>query len=190
MSYEVQTRRRAPEGQGRPISMPGGRLALLIAALTALLVGYWMRPAQNTPRADNGVSVSSVADVLPEDLPAALETMAGTPRQMAQFRERDACGQRLAWVTIMRAPGQAPGRIRLQSGSYYSPPFELLETPARVALPYPAPYETGHGVILVVGATTPALVALTPPWHVPAQAGVEAKQVTWKPINVCPSARK
>ena len=162
----------------------------MVAALAALLVGYGARQAQDPAPSGNDANVSSVADVSPDEFQAASDTLAGTPRQLAQLRERAACSRRLAWVTIMREPGQAPGRIRLQSGSYYSPPFELGDTPVRVALPYPAPYETGHGVIVVVGTTTSALVALTPPWHVPAQAGMAAKQVTWKPVGACPSAAK
>ena len=190
MPYDVQTGAMPAGGQSKPANVPGGWLASLIAAFSALLVVYWVRQTHIAPRFDDKANISSVTDVSPGDLQAALDTVAGTPRQLAQLRERDACGRRLAWVTIMRAPGQAPGRIRLRSGSYYSPPFDLLETPVRVALPYPAPYETGRGVISVVGATTAAVVALIPPWHVPAQAGVEARNVTWTPVGVCPNANK
>ena len=190
MPSEVQTRAMPPGKQSKPASMPGRWQAAVIAALSALLVGYWARQSHSALRPEGTGNVSRVADVAPQDVPAALDTMAGTPRQLAQFRERDACGRPLAWVTIVRAPGQAPGRIRLQSGSYISPVFELMETPVRVALPYPAPYATGHGVISVVGATTAAVVALTPPWHVPAQAGVETREVTWTPAGACPGANK
>ena len=190
MPSESQTRAMPSDKQSKPTSVPGGWQAVLIAALSALLIGYWARQNQSAPRLDDKDNVSRVADVAPQDLPAALDTVAGTPRQLAQFREHDACGRRLAWVTMVRAPGQATGRIRLQSGSYISPAFELLEAPVRVALPYPAPYATGHGVISVVGATAAAVVALTPPWHVPAQAGMQAREVTWTPSGVCPGANK
>ena len=124
----------------------------------------------------------------PGDLPAALGTVSGTAQQLAQMAEPDRCGRRLAWVTVVRAPGQPPGRIRLRSGSYVSPAFDLMETPVRVAMPYPAPYPTGHGTISVVGATTDAIVALTPAWHVSAQAGMAVQEVTWTPAASCPAA--
>lgn len=189
MPYQVQTRATAAGGQGKA-SVPGAWPAALIAALSALLVAYWARQTPDVSHVEDKAGVSSVAEVSPEDFQAALGTVAGTPRQLARLREREACRRRLALVTIRREPGQAPGKIRLQSGSYYSPLFELLETPVRIALPYPVPYENGRGVISVVGATTAAVVALSPPWHVPAQAGMEARQVTWSPVGACPGADK
>ncbi len=190
MPAEDQTRAMLSGKQSQPARLPGGWRAALIAALSAFLVVYWARQGDSAPRPEGGANVSRVAEVAPQDVPAALDTVAGTPQQLAPFRERDACPRRLAWVTMVRAPGQAPGRIRLQSGSYISPVFDLMDTPVRVAIPYPAPYATGHGVISVVGATTQAVVALTPPWHVPAQAGVQAREVTWTPAGVCPDASK
>ncbi len=190
MPSDVQTRATPSGKRGEPASVPGGWQAAVIAALSALLVGYWARQDHGTPRPEGKGDVGRIADVAPQDVPSALDTLAGTPRQLAQFRDRDACGRRLAWVTMMVAPGQAPGRIRLQSGNYISPVFDLMETPVRVALPYPAPYAIGHGVISVVGATTAAVVSLTPPWHVPARAGVEAREVTWTPTGACPGANK
>ncbi len=190
MPYEVQTQARTSGGQSKPAGVPGGWQAAAIAALSALLIGYGARQTRSVPLPEGTDNISRVADVSPQDFLAALDTVAGTPRQLAQFRDRDACGRRLAWVTMVRAPGQPSGQIRLQSGSYISPVFELMETPVRVALPYPAPYPTGHGVISVVGATTAAVVALSPPWHVPAQAGVETRTVTWTPASVCPGADK
>lgn len=190
MPYEAQTRATQPGGQTKPASVPGGWQAAAIAALSALLVLYWARQTHSVPRLDDRDNISRITDVSPQDLPAALNTVAGTLRQLAQFRDHDACSRRLAWVTMARAPGQPPGRIRLQSGSYISPAFELLETPVRVAFPYPAPYATGHGVISVIGATTAAVVALVPPWHVPAQAGVEARKVNWPPGGLCPGTDK
>ena len=186
MPSEVQARDTPSGKQSQPARVPGAWQAAVIAALSALLVAYWARQDESAPRPEQEGSVSRVAGVAPQDMAAALNTVAETNRQLAQFRERDACGRLLAWVTIVRAPGQAPGRIRLQSGSYISPAFDLMETPVRVALPYPAPYATGHGVISVLGATAAAVVALTPPWHVPARAGEETRAVTWTPAAACP----
>jgi hypothetical protein len=190
MPSEYQTRAALSVRQSRPASLPGGWQAFLIAALAALLAGYWARQGDSAPRPEGRDGLSRVAEVAPEDVPAALDTLSAAPEQLAQFRKRAACSRRLAWVTVVRAPGQAPGRIRLQSGGYVSPAFDLLDTPVRVAIPYPAPYPTGHGVISVIGTTTEAIVALTPPWRVPAQAAVQAREVSWTPAGECPGAGK
>ena len=186
MRSEDQVGASLPGNQGNPARLPGGWQAALIAALSALLIGYLGRPGDNAPRSEGRPNVSRVAEVAPADLPAALDTVSGTPQQLAQLAERDSCSRRLAWVTLVRAPGQPTGRIRLRSGNYVSPAFDLTETPVRIALPYPAPYPAGHGTISVVGATTDAMVALTPPWHVLAQAGTDAREVTWTPAPSCP----
>ena len=130
------------------------------------------QPARGEP---TGGDISRVAEVAPQDIPAALETIEGTPQDLARFKAQDACKARLAWVTILHAPGQPTGRIRLQSGHYFSPAFTLTDVPVRVALPFPAPYPIGRGTITVLGTTTDAIVALTPPWHVPAQGTVHAQ---------------
>ena len=136
-------------------------------------------------RPEVGDAVSRVAEVEPQDLPAALGTVSAPPEQLEQFRKGEACHRRLAWVTLVRAPGQPAGRIRLQSGTYISPAYDLPDMPVRVAIPYPAPYPTGRGVIAVLGAETDAIVSLTPPWHVPARAGVNSREVSWTPASVC-----
>jgi hypothetical protein len=184
MPTDVETRA-APTGTGRATkAVPGLGIGVLVAALSALGFGY---AAQASHGAAAAADVARLAEVAPQDIPAALETVEGTPARLARFKDLKACNARLAWVTVMRAPGQPAGRIRLQSGRYVSPGFELTEAPVRVALPYPAPYATGRGTISVLGATSDAIVALTPAWHVPAQGGAHAHQVTWTPVGACPA---
>ncbi len=190
MPKEEETRASLPGVRDRPARLPGAWQAMMIAALSALVIGYWARSNDTASRAAAAPNVSQVTEVAPEDVTAALDTVSGSQEQLAQFQERKACGRRLAWVTIMRSPGQPPGRIRLQSGGYLSPVFDLTDAPVRVALPYPAPYATGHGTISVLGTTTGAIVALTPAWHVPAKDGLHAREVTWTPMGNCPAANK
>jgi hypothetical protein len=167
--------------------VPGAGAAAIIAIASGLLGGYWAWPK---PSAPSSGAASRIEEVSQGDLDGALGTIAVPPEQVERFRERDACGRKLAWVTVVRAPGvSAPGRIRLQSGRYVTPAFDLTDVPVRVAIPYPAPYPSGHGTIMVVGATIDATVALSPPWHVQAQAGPQPRQVTWKPSGDCPAAR-
>jgi hypothetical protein len=190
MPKDEQTRASLPGARSTSAGLPGTWQAVAVAALSALVFGYWARSGVNAPGAAAAANVSRVAEVAPQDVTAALDTMSGSHEQLAQFREREACSRRLAWVTIMRSPGQPPGRIRLQSGAYLSPAFDLTDAPVRVALPYPAPYATGHGMISVLGTTTDAIVALTPPWRVPAQEGLHAREVTWTPSGDCPGTNK
>ncbi len=173
-----------------PTRFPGMWQATTAAALSALAFGFWGRPGAGPSDAAATAMVSRVAEVAPQDLVEALSTMAWSPEQLAQFRGREACSRRLAWVTVAGSPGQPPGRLRLGSGAYLSPAFDLTDAPVRVALPYPAPYPTGHGTVLVLGTTTDAIVALLPPWHVPAQGGPHARAVIWVPAGGCPGASK
>lgn len=190
MPNEAQARAMPFTGQSKAAALPGGWLAVAIAALSALLFGFGIERAREAAPARGGADASSLAEVSPEEFQAALNTVAGTPEQLAQLRDRSACSRRLAWVTLRSAPGQTAGRIRLKSGGYISPPFAVSDVPVRIALPYPSAYETGQGIILVIGTTTAALVALTPPWQVPAQARVEVRKVVWTPIGACSKGGK
>jgi hypothetical protein len=189
MPKDEEMRASQPGARTAHKSLPGTWQALVIAALSALAVGYWAQAGENAPGAA-AANVSRVAEVAPQDVPAALDTVAGTPEQLAQYKNQEACSARLAWVTVVRSPGQPAGRIRLKSGTYVSPAFDLTDAPVRVALPYPAPYETGRGTIAVIGTTTDAIVALAPPWHVPAQGGLHVQEVTWTPAGACPATKK
>jgi hypothetical protein len=190
MPQEEETHASLARERSGKARRPGAWQALVIVAVSALAVGYWARPGDNTSSAAPAVNISRVAEVAPQDVTAALGTVEGSPEQVARFREREACSRRLAWVTIRRSPGQPAGRIRLQSGTYFSPAFDLTDAPVRVGLPYPAPYATGHGTISVLGTTADAIVALTPAWHVAAQSGLQAREVTWTPLGDCPAAAR
>ncbi len=176
--------------QGPPARVPGAWAAAIIAIISALITGYLARPDGKAADSTAPPGNSRLADVGPDEIGAALATLAVSPEQAAQFRAREACRRKLAWVTIAGQPHQPTGRIRLQSGRYMSPAFELTDVPVRVALPYPAPYPTGHGTIAVVGTTSDANVALTPPWPVAAQQGFQSREVTWTPLGACPAAHR
>jgi hypothetical protein len=123
--------------------------------------------------------------VAPEDVEGALGTMDGTSLPLARFRERaGTCAQLLAWVTIARAPGQPARKSLLRSGNYFTPAFDLPDVALRVAIPYPAPYETGRGERTVVGASAGAMIALSPPWAV-RPAAEATRPVTWRPVERC-----
>ena len=188
MRGEEEASASLPHRRGDPTRWPGAWQAAVIAALMAGLAGYLGRPSAGAFHAEGAPGISRIGEVAPNELPEAAETVSGTPGQMGRTAERDPCGRRLASVTLVRAPSQPPGRIRLQSGNYVSPDFELFDTPVRVAIPFPAPYATGHGMISVIGTTTDAVVALTPSWHAAAHAGIQTREVRWTPVAGCPAA--
>lgn len=187
MPNDMEARATPAGARSASKAVPGMGTAVLVAGLSALGFGYW---AEASPSAAAATDVARMAEVSPQDVPAALDTVEGSAGQLARFKDPEACNARLAWVTVMRGPGQPAGRIRLQSGSYKSPVFELTEAPARVALPYPAPYAAGRGAISVIGTTSDAIVALTPPWRVRAQGGAQVRQVTWTPVGPCPAGNR
>ncbi len=182
MPTDVKTRARQAGARNATTAVPGLGMAAFAAGLSALGFGYWAQASRGA-----AADVARMAEVAPQDMQEALATVEGTPAQMALFKDPKACSARLAWVVVKRDRGQPAGRIRLQSGSYFSPSFELTEVPVRVALPFYAPYATGRGTISVLGTTSDAIVTLTPPWRVPAQGGAHAREVTWTPAGPCPA---
>jgi hypothetical protein len=74
------------------------------------------------------------------------------------------CSVPLAQVAIWKTPGASGGAIRIRSGSYISPVFTLNDTPQRVAIPFPAPYASGQGLISVEGAADGAVISISPAW--------------------------
>jgi hypothetical protein len=137
-----------------------------------------------------GTNVSSdLAQVDDSERSAAVATLNGSDRFLAQFKEQQGrCPVPLAWVSVIRPAGQAGGTIRLRSGNYFSPVFDLGELPVRIAIPYPAPYEEGRGTLTALVDGGAAVIALQPPWH-PLPPGPSAShQVTWPIVQRCKPA--
>jgi len=138
------------------------------------------------PEAGAQAVVSELANVDDQDVTAALTTINDSAGFLAQSKQRaGGCPLPLAWVSVALAPGQPAATVRLRSGSYFSPVFNLSDVPVRVAIPYPAPYETGHGMLTAMDAGGAAIIALLPAWHVPAQTGDATRAVTWRIGNRC-----
>jgi DNA-binding winged helix-turn-helix (wHTH) protein len=173
--------------RGARHSWPGLWPCFGIASLSGILC--WVMLTATLPAgAETGpeAQLSELAPVEDRDIGAALATMAGSPAFLARFRsDAIACPLPLAVVSVARAAGQPPGLIRLRSGSYFSPLFNLAEVPVRVAIPYPSPYQTGHGKLAVLGAASGAIVGLTPPWRVPATSSEATHEVIWKRVRSC-----
>ncbi|KMO10714.1 hypothetical protein [Methylobacterium platani] len=177
-----------PAGAGRA-AWPGSAPAAASAVAAGLVCWFVLLPqlAERAPPPAGG-DAALLAEVAPDERSGALATMEPRSPVTAKARqdagagqEEGACGVRLAWISLARAPGEPPGSVRILSGGYASPLFPLTETPARVAIPYPAPYETGRGSLTVLESGAAAVVALTPPWRVAVRSGREDRAVTWHP---------
>ena len=117
---------------------------------------------------------STLEVLVPGDISAALPTLdPGTSK--AAVDDAKNCKVPLAWVTLTQRNGHG-GMVRVRSGQYLSPPIKLTAAPQRVAIPYPAPYPTGRGVLTLVGEADQVGFYLTP-------GGVHDVNGTY-PVNV------
>lgn len=94
------------------------------------------------------------------------------------------CKVPLAWVTLTQRNGHG-GMVRVRSGQYLSPPIKLTVAPQRVAIPYPAPYPTGRGVLTLVGEADQVGFYLTP-GGIHDVNGTYPVNVHWQVRNPCP----
>jgi hypothetical protein len=118
----------------------------------------------------------------------SLDMVGGTlaPQDRARLiDEARRCREPLASVAIWHSPETKGGTITLVSGSYHSPPFPLTTTPSLVALPFPAPYATGRGRLIVTGEADNLSLALRPQFFAPITAPATI-DVWWTPIGGCP----
>jgi hypothetical protein len=165
-------------------ALPGMGLSIAIAAISAVVSWFWLTTGRANLLPPN---VSELTEVQESDIPGALTTMGPPNPALAQFQKAQdgRCRRPLAWVSLATAPGEPPSHIRLISGTYFSPVFEVTAVPMRVALPYPAPYETGRGLLTAIDVGGSTTIALLPAWRVAAQDGRTTRAVTWNPVNSC-----
>jgi hypothetical protein len=129
--------------------------------------------------------------------PAALQAIARSELELAKtslqpdaaaqaIEEARQCKTPLASITVRAAPGSGVQRIRVHSGSYATPWLLLSDAPRRMAIPFPAPYLTGKGELMVEAATQPVTLWLTPAKTVGPQLGTDRIPVIWATNNPCP----
>jgi hypothetical protein len=163
--------------RGTLIGIAGGLVIAGIAAAVVLpsLVGD--KPAS--------IGEESNLEVLvPADINAALPTLdPGTSK--AAVDDAKNCKAPLAWVTLTQRASGHGGMVRVRSGSYLSPPIKLTTTPQRIAIPYPAPYPTGRGVLTLVGEADQVGFYLRP-GGVHDVNGTYPVNVRWQILNPCP----
>jgi hypothetical protein len=185
----------APGGQDRPpgqepprgkkpgssrgtwIGIAGG---LAIAGIAAIVVLPGLRGDKPASLGEE----STLEVLIPADINAALPTLdPGTSK--AAVDDAKNCKAPLAWVTLTQRPSGHGGMVRVRSGPYLSPPIKLTTTPQRIAIPYPAPYPTGRGVLTLVGEADQVGFYLTP-GGVHDVNGTYSVNVHWQVRNPCP----
>jgi hypothetical protein len=131
-----------------------------------------------------GDAEPTLSALAPTDITTALPTL-DPATSKAAVEDAKSCKAPLAWVTLVKRPGSRGGLVRISSGSYLSPPFQLTDAPQRIAIPYPAPYPTGRGVLSLVGDADEVWFYLTPGWFVQTLKGSASINVHWTPGNPC-----
>jgi hypothetical protein len=185
----------APGGQDRPPRQepprgkkPGSRGivigivgAIAIAGIAATVVLPRVGGDKPAPVGEE----SNLEVLLPADIIAALPTLdPGTSK--AAVDDAKNCKAPLAWVTLTQRSGGNGGMVRVRSGPYLSPPIKLSPAPQRIAIPYPAPYPSGRGVLTLVGEADQVGFYLTP-GRVQDVHGIYSINVRWQVRNPCPS---
>jgi hypothetical protein len=138
-----------------------GRAGYVAAALGGIAIAVAVVLAAASPALKGTASEPAIRQVALTDVSEAITTLApGVAAALGE--EAKSCKAPLAEVVLKNAPGAAPGLVWIRSGSYVSPPFMLTDAPQRIAIPFPTPYQTGRGVIVVEGANTGATISLYP----------------------------
>ena len=172
-------KKRSPS-RGIVIAVIGGLVTAGVAAAIVLpgLLGDGSDPA-------GSVEEPALSALAPADINAALPTLDPTTSKTA-VDDAKACKAPLAWVTLTQQPGGRGGMVRIRSGTYTSPPIQLTTARQRIAIPYPAPYPTGRGVLSLVGDADQVGFYLSPGRVVPSVKGAYSINVRWVVRNPCP----
>jgi hypothetical protein len=175
----------APQQRRAPSVFRTLTVVVVGAVVTGLLAAAVIIPRQIESESKSlGGTEPTLAKVAAVELDSAVVTLDPATSQQA-VADAKACKAPIAWVTLTKQPGTAGGSVRIRSGPYLSPPFHVTDVPQRIAIPYPAPYETGHGVLWAIGEGGGLAVDLYPRWNIPSLNGATAINVVWTPTDPC-----
>ncbi len=155
--------------------------ALVTAGIATAAVLPGLVGGRSGPAGDAEPTLSALA---PADIPSALPTL-DPATSKAAVDDAKSCKAPLGWVTLAQRPGGRGGMVRIRSGSYLSPPIQVSDVPQRIAIPFPAPYPTGRGVLSLVGDADEVWFYLTPGWFLPTLKGSASINVHWTVGNPC-----
>lgn len=131
----------------------------------------------------SNVPTYEIAQVEAADLDAAAQSIPAA-EAATHIADAKACRIPMAVLTLRARPGQA-GTVRIRSGDYWSPSIRVSNEALRVAIPYPAPYETGVGDLAIEGYGASYDVFLRPGWISAGRRGVSLVHVWWTPKQPC-----
>ena len=186
----------APGEQGRPPRQepprgkkPGSSRGIVIGIVGGLVIagiaGVVVLPNIVRDKPPVVGEESTLEVLVPADINAALPTLdPGTSK--AAVDDAKNCKVPLAWVTLTQRGSGPGGMVRIRSGQYVSPPIKLTPAPQRVAVPYPAPYPMGRGVLTLVGEADQVGFYLSP-GGIQDVNGTYSVNVRWQVRNPCPS---
>jgi hypothetical protein len=149
--------------------------------IAGLVAGVAIAAVLSSQRSNGeGAELASVAGF---QIDAAATTMNPAAAKDAVDDAKN-CRVPLAVITLAAASGTT-STIRVHSGSYVSPSYVLTDQPQRIAIPFPAAYPSGRGVISVEGQAQNLDVALIPTWKINSLTGTAARNVIWTSKNGC-----
>lgn len=164
-------------GAPRPVRLPP---PLAIACIGGLLTGLAIASSLSGA-AGAGSTLGQVAITELADASSSVDPATGSqPLQDARN-----CKVPMAYVTLAATGSDKPNRVRIHSGSYQSPTIVITSEPRRIAIPFPAAYETGRGVISVEGEAKDLSIWLAPVWSSPLVTGPQVINVVWTPKSPC-----
>jgi hypothetical protein len=160
--------------------------AIIAAAgvlLTLAAIGFvLMKSGVGLPTGDPAQPTLTFVDK--SDLGAAAATL--TPSAAgALVEDAQSCKIPLVSMTISKGTAPIGSTIRIRSGSYVSPYFTVTEQMQRIAVPYPAPYGSGAGTMVVEGNAGGAIIGFTPAKIMTELPGAQTVPVVWRAVNPC-----
>jgi hypothetical protein len=175
----------APQQRRTPSAFRTVAVAIVGAVVTGLLAAAVIVPRQVESVSKSAAGTEpTLAKVAAVELDSAIVTLDPATSQQA-IADAKSCKAPIAWVSLTKQPGTADGSVRIRSGPYLSPPFHVTDVPQRVAIPYPAPYETGRGVLWAIGESGGLAIDLYPRWSIRSLNGAAAINVIWTPTDPC-----
>jgi hypothetical protein len=166
--------------------LPGAAIIIAGALITAGIATAALTPGLMGTRssAAAGYEEPTLSALAPGEIAAAVPTLDPATSQ-AVVADAKSCKAPLAWVALVKRAGTPSSMVRIRSGAYLSPAFQVTSAPQRIAIPYPAPYSAGRGVLSLVGDATDLWFYLTPGWFIEALNGSASINVVWTPGSPC-----
>ena len=165
-----------------PDDQPGfGPATLLLGTIGGLLTGVCMMAAAGCIASE--ASVQELQSVALSDVETAAQSLVAA-QAVGLIEEAKACRRPLGSL-VVQATGKAGGTVRFRSGTYVSPAIRLGQQPGRVAVPFPAPIEAGHGQIFLDNNSDGADVFLMPGFRSGAGPSTSVINVRWDPKASC-----